>query len=68
MRRSPAAIGADSHERCRARQARTYRRIAAVLAIAEGDSVATVGRRMRVDRTTVHRWVERYFATRLRDL
>lgn len=45
-------------------QARTYRRVAALLAIAEGDSIAAVSRRTRVDRTTVHRWVERYLATR----
>jgi transposase len=47
-----------------ATQARTYRRIAALLAIAEGESIAAVSRRTRVDRTTVHRWVERYLATR----
>jgi transposase len=45
-------------------EARTYRRIAALLALAEGDSVAAVSRRTHVDRTTVHRWVERYRATR----
>ena len=44
--------------------ARTYRRIAALLAIAEGESIATVSRRAGVDRTTGHRWVERYLATR----
>ena len=44
--------------------ARTYRRLAALLAIAEGDSIAAVSRRTRVDRATVHRWVERYLATR----
>jgi transposase len=38
--------------------------MAALLAIAEGDSIAAVSRRTRVDRTTVHRWVERYLATR----
>lgn len=48
----------------RTTQARTYRRVAALLAIAEGDSIAAVSRRTHVDRTSVHRWVERYLATR----
>lgn len=56
-RRLARALGNTTH-------ARTYRRIAALLALAEGDSVTTVSRRTRVDRTTVHRWVERYLATR----
>ena len=45
-------------------RARVYRRIAAVLAVADGQSVGAVARQARVDRTTVHRWVERYLATR----
>ena len=44
--------------------ARLYRRVAAVLAVAEGHAVAEVARQMRVDRTTVHRWVATYVATR----
>lgn len=44
--------------------ARIYRRIAAVLAVAEGRSVAETARQFRVDRTTVHRWVADYLTTR----
>lgn len=45
-------------------RARVYRRTAAVLAVADGQSIGAVARQARVDRTTVHRWVERYLATR----
>jgi transposase len=45
-------------------RARVYRRIAAVLAVADGQSVGAVARQTRVDRTTVHRWVDRYLAAR----
>src|SRR5215207_3134025 len=44
--------------------ARVYRRVAAVLGVAEGRSVAGSARQFRVDRTTVHRWVAEYLATR----
>jgi transposase len=44
--------------------ARVYRRVAAVLAVAEGRSVVESARQFRVDRTTVHRWVAEYLATR----
>lgn len=44
--------------------ARVYRRVAAVLAVADGRSVAESARQFRVDRTTVHRWVADYLATR----
>src|SRR5215207_5535567 len=44
--------------------ARVYRRVAAVLAVAEGRSVVESARQFRVDRTTVHRWVADYLATR----
>ena len=44
--------------------ARVYRRIAAVLAVAEGEALGAVARRARVARTTVRRWVDRYLATR----
>ena len=44
--------------------ARVYRRIAAVLAVADGRSVAESARQFRVDRTTVHRWVATYLVSR----
>jgi transposase len=47
-----------------ASDARVYRRIAAVLAVADGRSVAESARQFRVDRTTVYRWVATYVATR----
>src|SRR5688572_30446171 len=47
-----------------ASSARVYRRIAAVLAVADGRSVAESARQFRVDRTTVHRWVADYLAAR----
>ena len=47
-----------------ASDARVYRRVAAVLAVADGRSVAESARQFRVDRTTVHRWVASYVATR----
>ena len=47
-----------------ASDARVYRRLAAVLAVADGRSVAESARQFRVDRTTVHRWVAVYVATR----
>jgi transposase len=47
-----------------ASDARVYRRLAAVLAVADGRSVAESARQFRVDRTTVHRWVVAYVATR----
>jgi transposase len=42
--------------------ARVYRRLAAVLAVAEGQPLVAVARQARVDRTTVRRWVDRYLA------
>ena len=44
--------------------ARVYRRVAAVLAVAEGAAVAHSARQFRVARSTVHRWVVDYLATR----
>jgi transposase len=44
--------------------ARLYRRLRAVAEVAEGEPVAVVARRARVERSTVHRWIERYLATR----
>ena len=46
-----------------ASSARLYRRLAAVLAVADGRSVAESARQFRVDRTTVHRWAAAYLAT-----
>lgn len=47
-----------------AHEARLYRRLRAVAEVAEGESVAAVARRARVERSTVHRWIERYLAER----
>jgi Homeodomain-like domain len=43
-----------------AHDARLYRRLRAVAEIAEGESVAVVAKRARVERSTVYRWIERY--------
>jgi transposase len=43
---------------------RLYRRLQAVAAVAEGESLAEVARRARVARSTVYRWVERYLDVR----
>jgi transposase len=40
--------------------ARLFRRLQAVLRVAEGESVAQAAGGAGVDRSTVHRWVERY--------
>lgn len=45
-----------------AKDAREYRRLEALLAIAEGESVVEAARRVRCERSTVHRWLERYWA------
>jgi transposase len=45
-----------------AREARVYRRLEALLLVAEGQSVAEVARRCRVDRSSVHRWLAQYRA------
>jgi transposase len=54
-----------------AREARVYRRLEALLLVAEGHSVAEAARRCRVDRSSVHRWLAQYRAeheaTALRD-
>src|SRR5919202_3543280 len=47
-----------------AREARVYRRLAALLLVAEGSSVAEAARRCRVDRSSVHRWLAQYLAQR----
>jgi DNA-directed RNA polymerase specialized sigma24 family protein len=40
-----------------AREARVYRRLEALLLVAEGHSVAEAARRCRVNRSRVHRWL-----------
>jgi transposase len=53
------------------REARVYRRLEALLLVAEGHSVAEAARRCRVNRSSVHRWLVQYRAehevTALRD-
>jgi len=43
---------------------RHYRRLQALVEIADGDSITAVARRLRVERSTVHRWIQRYRAER----
>jgi transposase len=45
-----------------AREARVYRRLEALLLVAEGHPVAEAARRCRVDRSSVHRWLAQYRA------
>jgi transposase len=59
------------HDRRRLRQAmqqaasaRLFRRLQAVLRVAEGESMTRVAQGAGVDRSTVHRWVERYQQSR----
>jgi transposase len=47
-----------------ARDAKLYRRLRAVAEVAEGEPIATVARRARVARSTIHRWIARYWAER----
>src|ERR671938_1040408 len=47
-----------------AREARVYRRVEALLLVAEGQTVAETARRCHVDRSSVHRWLARYDAGR----
>jgi transposase len=47
-----------------AREARVYRRVEALLLVAEGQTVAEAARRCHVDRSSVHRWLRRYGARR----
>ena len=46
------------------REARVYRRLEAVLLVAEGHAVGEAAQRVRAPRVTVHRWVARYAQTR----
>jgi transposase len=48
-----------------AHEARLYRRLRAVAEVAEGEPVAAVARRARVERSTVYRWIERYLQERV---
>ena len=47
-----------------AREARVYRRVEALLLVAEGQTVAEAARRCHVDRSSVHRWLGQYGARR----
>ena len=47
-----------------AREVRVYRRVEALLLVAEGQTVAEAARRCHVDRSSVHRWLARYGAGR----
>src|SRR3712207_5337925 len=47
-----------------AREARLYRRVKAVLLVAEGRPINDAARRVRATRLSVRRWIERYLATR----
>jgi transposase len=55
-RKRLAAALAGAHE------ARVYRRLEALLLVAEGHSVAEAARRCRVNRSSVHRWLVQYKA------
>src|ERR671933_2115269 len=46
------------------REARVYRRVEALLLVAEGPTVAEAARRCHVDRSSVHRWLGQYGAVR----
>jgi transposase len=45
-------------------RSRVYRRIFALLLVAEGHSISEAARRSRLYRNTVGRWIERYFRAR----
>jgi transposase len=47
-----------------AREARLFRRLQAVLFVAEGVPISEAARRARVDRSTLHRWVGCYLRRR----
>src|SRR3954469_25957138 len=44
--------------------ARVYRRVEALLLVAEGQTVAEAARRCHVDRSSVYRWLRQYGAVR----
>jgi transposase len=47
-----------------AREARVYRRVEALLVVAEGQTVAEAARRCHANRSSVHRWLGQYGAGR----
>jgi transposase len=64
---SPAELGFDQHDRRRLAQAlaqakavRTYRRLHAVLLVAQGRSTSEVADLIRADLATIYRWIARY--------
>jgi transposase len=68
---SARTAGFTRHDRKRltkalahAREARLFRRLQAVLFVAEGVPVSEAARRARVDRSTLHRWLGRYLQRR----
>ena len=67
----PQAAGFTRHDRKRltkalahARESRFFRRLQAVLFVAEGVPVSEAARRARVDRSTLHRWLGLYLQRR----
>ena len=48
----------------KAREARVYRRIEAVLWVAEGHAISEAARRVRAPRLSVRRWIDRYLVER----
>jgi transposase len=69
--KSPAALGFDQHDRRRLAKALsqatdvlTYRRVQAVLLVAQGWSINEVADLSGTDVSTVYRWVERYLRHR----
>jgi transposase len=68
-RRNTTRLGSADRQRLAvaldaAREARVYRRLEALLLVAEGHAVAEAARRCRVDRSSVHRWLAQYVAQR----
>lgn len=45
-------------------RSRVYRRLEALLSVAEGLSISEVARRVRVDRSSLHRWIATYQQSR----
>ena len=63
QRFSPADRRRLEHALSVAREARLYRRIEAVLLVAEGQPISEAARLVRATRFSVRGWVERYLAT-----
>jgi transposase len=49
---------------CNEPRSRVYRRLEALLLVAEGASISEAARRIRVDRSSMHRWVAAYQQSR----